>query len=242
MSAQPSLNQLRRELLRRGLPNGYVERVVGEWADHVEDQWNSHISKEADMPQTNPIESLGEEAELVESTVLRFRSRTFAGRHPIWTFLVAPIPLLLACWIVFYAGLAAVMALVDKDALRTASPTAHGMTQFILQAALYLPPVAATLVLAWLAARSGQRQRWLAAACVLVALFAAGHHTNFALPIGRGQGQLMIGLGLGRGMSFVNAVAPLLIGALAIWRMGQRTTPDGTSPESSPGEPLRQAA
>ena len=106
MPAQPSLRRLRRDLLRRGLPRNYVNRVIGEWADHLEDLSSAQLSKEADMPQTKAVDFLGSETELAEAAVLQYRARTFAGRHPVWTFLVAPIPLLLLCWIGFYAGLA----------------------------------------------------------------------------------------------------------------------------------------
>ena len=241
MPVQPSLERLRCDLLRRGLPFRYVERVIGEWADHLEDSSTAQFSKEAEMPQTNPLVQLGDESVLADATVLHYRSRTFAGRHPVWTFLVAPIPLLLLCWVGYYALIILGVFATGDEFFHRQSPTRHALVQFFLEASLQFPPIAATMVLAWLAHRSGQKLRWFVAACAIVALFAACHHTNFALPVGRGKG--MLAIGIGSNIHATQLVAPLLAGAVLMWWFGRHpTAPDGSSPESLPSDSLSHAA
>jgi len=241
MPAPLSLNQLRRDLLRRGLPPSYVERVIDEWADHLEDLSSAQFSKEADMPMPSVSESFGNEAELAESAVLQFRARTFAGRHPIWTFLVAPIPLLLLCWVGYYCVIALVLSTAKDTYFDRNSPAAHATYQMLFETTLLIPPVIATLILARLARRSGQRGRWLLAACVMVAIVAASHQAHLALPVGRGNGALMLGFGLGQSMDWQQAAFPLVICGAFLWWMGRTTpTPRGVSPDT--GERLSQAA
>ncbi|MBL9123152.1 MAG: hypothetical protein JNG90_05930, partial [Planctomycetaceae bacterium] len=225
MLAPLPLERLRRELLRRGLPPSYVERVVGEWADHYEDLSSAHFSKEADMPATKVIESFGSETELAEAAVLQFRARTFAGRHPVWTFIVAPVPLLILCWVAYYSSMALVLSTARDSLFDRTSPAAHALVQLCFETSLLLPPVAAALVLARMARRSGRRARWLLAACALVALIAGCHRANLALPIGGGDGSLMVGFGIGsRQIVWQQAAFPLLIGGAVAWWMSRKPT------------------
>lgn len=241
MPAPPSLKHMRRDLLRRGLPAGYVERVIEEWSDHLEDLSTAQFSKEADMPVPSVRETFGSEAELAESAVLQFRARTFAGRHPIWTFLIAPIPLLLLCWVGYYSVLALLLSTTRDRYFDRGSPAAHATYQMFFETSLLIPPVVATLILGRLALRSGQRSRWMIAACALVALVAATHQANLALPVGRGNGALMVGFGVGRNPEWQQAAFPLVIGGAFLWWMRRKMpTPSGTSPDS--GERLSQAA
>lgn len=243
MPAPLSLERLRRHLAGRGLPSNYVERVIGEWADHLEDLSTAQFSKEAEMPQTISLSALGDEQELADATVLHYWSRTFAGRHPVWTFLIAPIPLLLVCWLAYYAGIVLFVTAMGEDFLHRQSPTQHAIVQFLLETGLQLPPIAATALLAWLAHRSGHPLRWFMAACTLVAILAACHHATFALPIGRGKGMLAIGFGIGANVHALQALAPLLTGALLMWWYGRHPVfPGGSTPETVPSDPLRQAA
>ncbi len=241
MPVPPSLKELRRDLLRRGLPASYVERVIGEWADHLEDLSSAQFSKEADMPMPSVSESFGTDTELAENAVLQYRSRTFAGRHPVWTFLVAPIPLLLLCWTGYYGVLAVLLSTTRDSFFDRGSPAAHATYQLLFETTLLIPPVIATLVLVRLASRSGQRGRWLIAACVLVAFVAACHQANLALPLGRANGALMVGFGFGRDLDWQQAAFPLVVGGAFLWWMGRKShVPRGTSPDS--GERLSQAA
>jgi hypothetical protein len=173
--------------------------------------------------------------------VLQFRARTFAGRHPVWTFLVAPIPLLLLCWVGYYCVVALLLSTTRDAYFDRNSPAAHATYQMLFETTLLIPPVVATLILARLALRSGQRGRWLLAACALVAFVAACHQSQLALPVGRGKGALTVGFGIGSNLDWQQAAFPLVIGGAFLWWMGRKTpAPRGTSPDS--GEHLRQAA
>lgn len=238
----PSFERLRCELRRRGLPRAYLDRLIGEWSDHYQDLLSELSSKEAEMPQSSPSLYLGDEAELADAAVRQYRARTFAGRHPVWTFIAAPLPLTIACWALFYAVLIGAVMLAS-DAWRPESATMHGLTQFVFQLSYALPPVAAVLILAWLARRSGQPVVWFGAACFLVALLAASHHPALALPVGRGKGSLAIGFGLGYSMAWQQGLLPLAIGALCWLRMRRAgNSPDAPTPDCQPLSPLHQAA
>jgi hypothetical protein len=111
MPGQPWLEALRGDLARRGLPPGYVKRFLRELEDHVEDisQEQEEIMRtdaQGTTMESNAAlsveERLGGREQLAEQAVAEFQRANFAGRHPVWTFLVAPIPAALIAWVLFY--------------------------------------------------------------------------------------------------------------------------------------------
>jgi hypothetical protein len=80
--ATPSwLDDVQKRLFRQGLPPSYVQRFMGELADHLNDL------KEENM-EADAIPRLGEPEQVAEAAVIAYRRRSFLGRHPLAAFLV----------------------------------------------------------------------------------------------------------------------------------------------------------
>lgn len=90
MDYQEWLHSLRNELLRRGLPRHYVERVTGELADHAADMAAEAERTTFAGPSAPLIARLGEPRQLADDISREFQRRTFLGRHPWFT---SPCPL-----------------------------------------------------------------------------------------------------------------------------------------------------
>src|SRR5262245_18302872 len=145
------LDKLRRDLLCRGLPGDYVSRAVQELADHhadlVEaDAVESGLSAEAAWEELGDVEQLGEEL------VRKYRARSFAGRHPLLTFLIAPRPTVVMIWMgAFFAGWTALFVaaqmlgdtfegLADTDFLGATKPLPLWLIYVVHYAIEALPP------------------------------------------------------------------------------------------------------
>src|SRR3712207_2350761 len=96
-----SLETLRHDLVRRGLPLDYVERVIEEMEDHLADL--AHEAERAgpgsDAAGRPLAEHLGCPRRLAGLVVSQFRARSFCGRHPAIAFLLAPLPLVFLGWV-----------------------------------------------------------------------------------------------------------------------------------------------
>ncbi len=78
------LDLVRQRLAKHVLPPNYVERVVEELADHLED-----LKKE--NAEADTYSRLGDPEQVAEAAVVTFRRRSFLGRHPTAAFLVFTI-------------------------------------------------------------------------------------------------------------------------------------------------------
>ncbi len=102
MDDQPWLNRVRQRLAKHVLPPNYVERVVEELADHLDDL--KEESTEADA-----YSRLGSPEQVAEAAVVAYRRRNFLGRHPLAAFLVFAISPVIP-WLVLYCAF-----LIDFD-------------------------------------------------------------------------------------------------------------------------------
>src|SRR4029079_19620309 len=101
----PSLDALRAELERRGLPPAYIDRLLGELDDHFNDLLEERSSsmsaaRKLDFEADDMQRQLGEPTQLAVFAAEQFRARSFWGRDPFATFVLGPLPLLLGCWII----------------------------------------------------------------------------------------------------------------------------------------------
>jgi hypothetical protein len=103
MESQKSLQILRNELLRRGLPRPYVERVTGELADHADDvaaeAGHSGPAERTSALPPHPAARLGDPMRLADGISRAFQRRTFLGRHPWFTFVALPAAAMTAAWV-----------------------------------------------------------------------------------------------------------------------------------------------
>src|SRR5262245_43155477 len=82
------LKRLDAQLRRHDLPAGYRARLLEELADHLSELEQETASMDAPLLLE---ERLGTPRELAAQARSEFDRRTFAGRHPVLTFGVAPV-------------------------------------------------------------------------------------------------------------------------------------------------------
>ena len=165
LPAVPSHDELRHELKRRGLPRAYIERLLSELDDHFVDlleERNSPMGAarklQFEESGTHDLQQrLGEPTHLALFAAEQYHARSFWGRHPIVTFLLAPVPLFVASYIGFGFALTALIYLgmfVMESVLHVALPNVHAypMLKAVLAGLLgwyicVVPPLAVAVVL-----------------------------------------------------------------------------------------------
>ena len=226
------LEKLQTELRGRGLPRAQIARLVEELADHLED-----LNKEKEHAMRTDVngaacwqERLGTADELAEAAVANHQRARFAGRHPLVTFLLAPIPLFVVAWVGFmFLGITAARCapLVLGDAYEvTGKPV--GQWPAVLVWGAFAMDCASRLVpqmlvgglLCYLALRSGRGWRWGMLGCGLVALIAGLTFIQLDLPVEPGNGQLSVGLAMPpRDLwQLAQCAPPLAAGLFVVWR------------------------
>jgi hypothetical protein len=213
MVDQPSREQLRWELRRRGLPRAYIERLLAELDDHFADlleERNPSMSAarklqfEQDIEQDDLQQRLGSPTQLAIFAAEQYHARSFWGRHPWVTFVVAPLPLLVA----FLATYGLVLTLAMKGISFVAEnvfgwsfaphehPWFQGITVGILiWGLIVLPPLAAAWLLCRVAQRNALSWRWPAVACALLAFVVAASAVSYRLATVPNNGMLAVGFG-----------------------------------------------
>lgn len=242
--------QLRTELTRRGLPGAYINRLISELDDHLLDLLEERNSLMGAARKLQPEQldqnselRLGDPTQLAIFAADQYHSRTFWGRHPLLTFLFAPLPLLAVCWIVFPLTLWAILWCVGvgcQYVFRLADDAFKPEDHLLLQAVaaaifswymLVLPPLAAALLLCRTYRRNALDWRWPLLGCALVAAAAAIFQVSWRLATGASEserGLLMIGLNVSYAihwlfLTFLPKFALALgIGLLLIKRAQQR--------------------
>src|SRR6185436_5764159 len=104
MANHPSRDELRSELRRQKLPRAYIARLLAELDDHYEDLLEERstsmgAARKLQVPQYGQDDlqqRLGQPAQLALFAAEQYHARSFWGRHPIVTFLLAPMPLFVA--------------------------------------------------------------------------------------------------------------------------------------------------
>src|SRR5262249_30729974 len=156
------------------LPSAYIQRMVEELTDHAADLSLEDLSMEA---QQNIEGRLGTPEQIAAAAKAEFNCRTFAGRHPLFTFVVGP---LLTTFIIYVATVLLVIGacfLLDfmssgllsanDDANLPPSAFEFRLMQFMSGLVRFVPFVLS----AWLFVQLGRRSRryhWSIAACSII--------------------------------------------------------------------------
>ena len=253
MDYRPQREALRAELQKRGLPRAYIKRLLEELDDHFSDLADDLISSErnrdmsaARMPdfRVNDLdERMGSPTELAIFAAEQYRARSFFGRHPIFTFLVAPLPLLVVMWFAFCFsiigvcyGLSGVVYVLEHVFGSTLSyaPEDHPWVETMVMVTvswilIVLPPLTTAWWLSRTAARNALNWRWPVVGCSLVALIAAVSKFSYRLTPPGGHGMVMLGLELmGKSSSWIllrllmKFAVALGIGLALVWREQRR--------------------
>jgi hypothetical protein len=242
MENQPSHDELRRahraklhtELARRGLPRAYIERLVAELDDHLTDLLEERSSpmgaaRKLQIEADNLQQRFGDPAQLAVFAAEEYHSRTFWGRHPLVTFLFAPLPLLIAMWMAYVFTVWLVVALPAAFGVWLTGwsipvedhPYLQAFSLTMFTWGLYVaPPLAAAVLLCRTYRRNALNIRWPMLGCTLLALVAAIIHFSWRLKTGSSEAEMgifMFGFDVGSSpRSFLLTYLPKFAVALGI--------------------------
>jgi hypothetical protein len=217
-------SRLVKELRRQGLPRDYVDRLVDEWSDHASDLILENPSMDAELE----LESrLGIPEHLAEIATKEFRRRTFAGRHPILSFVISPLLM-----VIFTTGLMLVLAglLLDMGGNNVALLNGIG---FACTAILpFAPFLLSTLLFVWLGRRAGRRS-WSMVACVIIAIAALGFRAENTAKTADHQGRIILYYDFAVGAlnridldRLLHAAVPLGLGVWLHWQSSKSRRPE----------------
>jgi hypothetical protein len=252
MDDRPQHDEFREELARRGLPRAYVERLVAELDDHLTDLTEERstsmgaarkLQPEADDAISHDaVQRLGEPRQLAIFAAEQYHCRTYWGRHPIITFLLAPLPLFVACFfgygLLFWAvtfGLSGLsMYIFGWTEATFANPGDYiwlqtGLIVFTCWYVTVFPPLTAAWLLCRTYGRNALNSRWPILGCMLLAVVCGVFHTSYRIGTEPNTGQFMIGLDIACASGWLMRFLPKFalamgIGLLLIKRAQQRMT------------------
>src|SRR5262249_10293627 len=104
MLNHPLLEDVVASLRHHGLPTAEIVRLIAALEDHIEDLSTEQggVMKEAAVLDKQIESRLGHPEEIVAATISNRRQISIFGRHPILSFLVAPIPIAILSWMMFF--------------------------------------------------------------------------------------------------------------------------------------------
>lgn len=178
MANQPWLDDLRQRLAKRALPASYIQRFVGELADHLEDLKEENMSTDASV-----VSRLGQPEQVADAAITAYRRRSFLGRHPVAALLVfgvSPVIMQIVVFVLTIVGVKAVVMIADRlgifrDHGRYAPPSEMAVT--IMSYAfslvfLIVPTILAGLLYGKLAKRLSTGREWMVVSCIVLAATA----------------------------------------------------------------------
>jgi hypothetical protein len=178
MDIRQSLERLKSELARRGLPRAYIQRFIAELDDHIEDfgaERNQPMST-AGKPTPDLADRLGDPEQLAAFAAEKYHARSFFGRHPVFTFIVAPLPLvvLMSAGYLFATSLALwLLGLSPEQKIDQFFQQSPSVLTAVRWTWIVIPSLLSALVLCWLARRNARNWRWSTASCVILAVVAS---------------------------------------------------------------------
>jgi len=241
MDPQRWLDELRTELQVRRLPRRYVTRLMRELSDHVTDEWEKPMSKDAHV-QPGPLERLGSPRNVAESAERELRSRTFAARHPVWTFGVFPPLLFLVLALAFFVGPGVLLdELLDLTPLEEyeSSPWVPALARSYIVGCIVLAAVLVVVAFSGLARRCALTRRWPMTAAVVTALVCGCLWTSATAKTPENMGTVIVGISGSlrpTGITFPQVIQFVVPLAVAAWITRRRPSAAGPSME------LRSAA
>ena len=215
MATRKWLDDVAVALHRQGFSGAYIRRFTDELADHVEDLFRERIGMDANLIS----DRLGTPDELASRAVCAMRQRTYAGRHPLVTFVAAPLPTAVLLLVALCAGFLLALSAVPEGAVADEMPVwAPAVMQGIAWAMRFVPFLAGAVLFCHLARRAHCGSGWSFAACALVALLALVFMVSLTFPTnGPGSGSLTLGFGLPpRLAQWFQALPPLSVWLLYV--------------------------
>ena len=218
------LDELLDQLKRQELPPPYVERLRRELSDHLHDIQEEESGMDAEMVNT-PDVRMGEPSDLAQFIGSEFRKQSFSQKHPIVTFAVMPVLLLLGIW----AGLEAGLLLLDYVLARLlGEPTvwewesvATGLNltdRLIIYGEIWVPVALTTMIFCRTARRRRVSWRWPLLTAATLGVFP-GMTIRLASSEDPAGWVLLIGVPSAiTGALILQALLPLTIAGWYSWR------------------------
>jgi len=166
-----------------------------------------------ELMRSDSIEArLGSPSQIASAARQVASSLAFSKRHPLVTFVVLPIPMLAVLWVGYAAAIVGILSLFKPDA---ASPWAGSVVGVLVHGLAYVPAVALTLALGWIAARRHCRISWWLGSVALIAAVAGLLSVAFHMPTTPGTGQFAVGLGIPPALAnWPQIMAPIFVAAM----------------------------
>ena len=206
---------LRRYLLRRGLPAGYVVRATRELEEHREDlleelREDGVVGIEAEAKVNDRMGSFDDLAVRLTQSM---RRSNWCGRHPILTFCLLP---LLSFFIGFALVLATFAGIADMAGWLETKPKLTAGQWAIVTGGVHLLRwclfAAIPFWFCWLARSSFCGYRWGLVTCAVFSLHGLLHSLKITAPVAGGDGSLA--WGYSTHLNWIAMSVPLLIFAL----------------------------
>jgi hypothetical protein len=182
MDTPELLNEFSSTLVRRGVPIEYAQRAANEFADHhsdLIDELRATGMNEADAA-AEASHRLGDSRTLLRRTVRQYQQRYWCGRWPLITFLLGPVPVMIAVWFAGGWSLWLMVSILSKFGL---TPTTDPDTLFIalpvevkygtLVGTFLVVPAVVTYFYARLARRAALGWQWVVLVACLLGLFTS---------------------------------------------------------------------
>jgi hypothetical protein len=158
------LDELRQQLFELGLPRWYIERLAEEMSDHITDILEEGTSMEAKNAK-RIAERLGGAGALAQAAATEYRKSFFCRNHPLLTFLVLPVPVLL-----ILLGMSLLLSFGIGCVFRLDPFSSPSRVRVIAFGMLWIPFALSAIVFCRLALSSGQPWRWAMLSCSLLAV------------------------------------------------------------------------
>lgn len=203
MENQQARDELFAELKRHGLPPAYIQRLLEELDDHLADMEEERSRKMngARKPESTNTEvqkpdvislhqQLGDPSQLAALAAKQYHNRSFLGRHPVLTFLVLPLPLIIAgMWIVALSAF--LISNLTSPLIGVFVPSGyevydHPFVEYITGTFLFwliiiLPTIGTALFLCRIARRNRLASMWQWAMCAIVAAFCGNLYITWQM-------------------------------------------------------------
>jgi hypothetical protein len=167
------LDELLDQLKRQELPPPYVERLWREFSDHLHDIQEEKQGMDAEMVYT-PNVRMGEPSDLAQFIGSEFRKQSFSQKHPIVTFAVMPVLLLLGIWFALGLLLVGIGSMFEERVELVADRFAEAGSltkELICCGVIWLPLTLTTLIFCRAAQRRGFSWRWSMLSAATLAIF-----------------------------------------------------------------------
>jgi hypothetical protein len=180
MNTPKSLSRMVSDLVRRGLPSEYAQRAAAELVDHhrdlVEELQASGWSES--QASTEASRRLGDPQTITKKTVREYQRRFWCARWPLITFLIAPIPTLVAAWFALAYSVYLFILLLSQFGLTTVhdADVAFGSTPVqakyaVLASVFLVVPAVVMYGFGRLAIRAALSWQWFILAACLLGMF-----------------------------------------------------------------------